>query len=219
MGPTPHDLSVAELNILYAVVDTYLTEVEWVPIVQLRNRTDSTICYPLSITTRYVLRNGGNAEALVGLASVMQDLCLRFENVHKAFTAQEIVPTTIDIKLDILPGQYIVVYQKRWRFEHNLWFISKLAVEEKMVTVGNPTQSRYAVKEKGVVVEERIERNMSSFVDSNEYFVDKSASVTANTVREVQVESVQEVYMQDIKKDSIRHISQGQQNMIIKLLA
>ena len=102
------------LDLLYVVVDTYFTELEWVPIVQWTNLTDSDGTYPQTITTRFATCDSGLAAAHIGLASMMQDLRIRFENVYKSFLAQETTkPLTFDINLNVPPEKSAIICQRR----------------------------------------------------------------------------------------------------------
>lgn len=200
------------LDLLYVVVDTYFTELEWVPIVQWTNLTDSDGTYPQTITTRFATCDSGLAAAHIGFASMMQDLRIRFENVYKSFLAQETTkPLTFDINLNVPPEKSAVICQRRWRFKHVIWFVSKSDQKESVVTTGPLFRNDPGS-------EARIERTMTSFIDSNQYFIDKEESLTVDAVKEVDITPAQELYSKEYKKVSISEIPQAHQNVIVKLL-
>lgn len=200
--------SVDDSNILYTLVDTHLVEIEWVPVVQWLNGTSSTFNYPVTAKTQFVLGNNGRAADLIGLPHMMKDVCIRFEQVHKAFSAQETTaPESIHFDLHVQKGTSVVVHQRRWRFKHVLSFITSVGHEgEETIVTKSATGSR------------RIEREMTSYIDSCEYFVSYNPLHTTNIVREVEVTPALVVVPKVTPEMTIQWIPKNHQALIYKLL-
>lgn len=122
-------------------MDTYFVDAEWVPIVQFLNNTDAAITLPATLKSQFVVEQNVRH---VELQELIDGLCIRSGGMpFKTFCVQETSsPETKKFKTNVKPKNYVVIYQKRWRFKHKLWFItsSELNVKRKLL-VDDPTTS------------------------------------------------------------------------------
>jgi len=200
--------SVDISNILYTVVDTHLVEIEWVPVVQWMNNTlsGSSFNYPATVKTQFVMSNNGRAAELISIPHMMKDLCIRFEQVHKAFSVQETTsPESTRVDLSVQRGVPSLLFQRRWRFKHVLSFISSFGFEGKETIVTKSAGGR-------------IEREMSSYIDSCEFIIANNPLQTSHILREVEITPAQTIVPKGTPEMSIQRVPKSHQALITGLL-
>lgn len=199
--------------ILHSVVDTYLVDVEWVPVVQLLNNTASAITLPVTLKSQFVVVQ--NRQTL-GLRDSVDGLCIKSDGKpFKTFRAQETSsPETKELSFNVEPNNYIVIYQRRWRFKHKLWFISTLEDGEERIVGKRP--SRADDYESPFPI---IERNVESYIDSCAYTtIDRSSPGFNDAVEEVDITPVKEEFTKGTMRMGITFIPILHQEAIARLL-
>lgn len=206
------------MSVLYSVMDTYFVDAEWVPIVQFLNNTDAAITLPVTLKSQFVVeQNIRNVE----LQELIDGLCIRSGSMpFKTFCVQETSsPETKKFKTNVKPNNYVIIYQKRWRLKHKLWFItsSELNGEEKIVG-RRPNNASILAGNEGPDYP-IIERNITSYVDSCEYtVVDISNSAFIDAIREMDITPVKEEVSKAMMRKHITNIPKSHQEAIVQLL-
>jgi len=208
----------AHMSILYSVVDTYLVDAEWVPVVSFLNNTGSTITLPATLKSQFVVEQNIRD---VRLQESIDGLCIRSDGKpYKTFCAQETnSPETRKIITNVKESNYIVIYQKRWRFKHKLWFItsSELNGEERIVG-RRPNNVSILAGNEGLDYP-IIERNITSHVDSCAYTtIDKGISGFIDEAQEVDIPPVKEEVSKGMMRKHITNIPSHHQEAIVQLL-
>lgn len=202
------------MSILHSVVDTYLVDVEWVPVVELLNNTASAITLPATLKSQFVVVQ--NRQTLE-LRDSVDGLCIKSEGKpFKTFRAQETSsPETKELSFNVKPNNYIVIYQKRWRFKHKLWFISTLQNGVERI-VGRRPKGAYDHDSLDLPI---IERNIESYVDSCAYTtIDRSSFGFNDAVEEVDITPVKEEFTKCMMRKIITFIPILYQEAIVNLL-
>lgn len=210
--------SAAYMSVLYSVMNTYFVDAEWVPIVQFLNNTDAAITLPATLKSQFVVEQNVRH---VELQELIDGLCIRSGGMpFKTFCVQETSsPETKKFKTNVKPNNYVVIYQKRWRFKHKLWFItsSELNGEEKIVG-RRPNNVSILTGNEGPDYP-IIERSITSYVDSCEYtVVDINNSAFIEAAREVDITPVEGDVSKGMMRKHITNIPSHHQEVIVQLL-
>lgn len=202
------------MSILHSVVDTYLVDVEWVPVVELLNNTASAITLPATLKSQFVVVQ--NRQTL-GLRDSVDGLCIKSDGKpFKTFRAQETSsPETKELSFNVKPNNYIVIYQRRWRFKHKLWFISTLEDGEERIVGRRPD----GADPFDSLFLPMIERKVESYIDSCAYTtIDRSSPGFNDAVEEVDITPVKEEFTKNIMRKIITFIPILHQEAIVNLL-
>lgn len=218
---TAHSLRILRggphMSILYTVVDTYLVDVEWVPVAKFSNDTESDVTLvPVTLTSRFVVVQNSPP---VGLHEIVNGLRISSDGIpFKTFCAQETIsPDAKKLKFTIEPGDYIAIYQNRWRFKHRLWFTTTSEVDGEEKIVGKlPTSAREGNEGPDFPIVERI---IDSYVDSCAYTtIDSSSTGFNDEVKELDITPVEEEFTKEMMRRQITSIPSVHQEAIIKFL-
>lgn len=219
---TAHSLRILRggphMSILYTVVDTYLVDVEWVPVAKFSNDTESDVTLPATVTSQFVVVQNSPP---VGLQEMVNGLRISSDGIpFKTFCAQETIsPDAKEFKFTIEPGDYIAIYQNRWRFKHRVWFTTTSEVKGEERIVGQRPLTDNASEGNEGPDFPILERMIDSYVDSCEYTtIDSSSSGFSGEIKEVDITPAEEEFTKDMVRRQITSIPSAHQEAIIQFL-